>query len=151
MTSDRSQLIGKTFGPVKRTISEEDIREYLKVTGEEHPAYRDDHAAVHEGHSRGVVPPSFAPFVALGILSAIDWEKDFLLDIRKGTVMSGEQELELQRPIYLGETVTVGATLVEMSEKQGRRPFQVARIQVRGVDQEGAEVFRGTISCILLD
>ncbi len=143
-------MIGKTFGPVRRAVSEEEIREYLKVTGEDHPAYHEDRAAIHDGHPGRVVPPSFAPFVALGILSAIDWERDFLLDIRKGTVMSGEQELELSRPICLGESVTVSGRILDVSRKGGKRPFDVARIQVTGSDEAGLEVFSGAISCILM-
>lgn len=150
MSHERVQLTGKTFGPVKRTVSEEDIREFLKVTGEKNPAYDEDHAAALDGHPRRLIPPSFAPLVALGILRAIDWERDFLLDIRKGTVMSGEQELKLSRPIYLGETVTVRGQIVDVSSKRGKRPFDVARIEVRGSDEGGFQVFSGAISCILM-
>lgn len=150
MSHERSQLIGRSFGPVRRIISEEDIGEYLKVTGEEHPAYHEDHAAIHEGHPRRVIPPSFAPFVALGILGAIDWQRDFLLDTRKGTVMSGEQELKLSRPIYLGESIMVSGRIVDISRKEGKRPFDVARIEVTGLDEGGLKIFSGAISCILM-
>jgi len=144
-------LVGKTFGPVRRVVEEEEIRQYLGITAEGNPVYHDQRAAMGEGYARCVAPPSFAPFVALSILKVINWERDFLLDIHKGTVLSGEQELELKRPIYIGQSITVQGRVVDVSRKQGKRAFDVARIEVIGLDEEGSQVFSGAISCILME
>jgi len=117
MTTDRRTLIGRTFPPVTYVISEENVRDYLPVIGEDHPASLSDDGARAAGYERRVIPPSFAPFVALGLLRSFDWEKDFFLDYRTGTAMFGEQELEYLRPLYVGETLTIQGTVFDVYEK----------------------------------
>ena len=119
MTPDRRMLIGRTFPPVTYVISEENVRDYLPVAGEDYPAFRSDDGARAAGYARRVIPPSFAPFVALGLLRSFDWETDFFLDYRTGTAMFGEQELEYLRPLYVGETLTIQGTVFDVYEKQG--------------------------------
>ena len=150
MTPDRKTLIGRTFPAVKYVINEDDIRDYLPVAGEEHPAFRSNKEARAAGYERRVIPPSFAPFVAiLGMLRSFDWEKDFFLDYRIGTAMFGEQELEYLRPLYVGETLTIQGTVVDVYEKQGKRVFDVAQVSVKATDQSGGVAFQGVMSYIL--
>jgi len=150
MTPDRKTLIGRTFPAVTYIISEDDIRDYLPVAGEEHPAFCSDEEARAAGYERRVIPPSFAPFVAvLGMLRSFDWEKDFFLDYRTGTAMFGEQELEYLRPLYVGETLTIQGTVVDVYEKQGKRAFDVARVSLKATDESGGIAFQGALSYIL--
>ena len=103
MTPDRKTLIGRTFPAVKYIISEDDIRDYLPVAGEEHPAFLSDEGARAAGYERRVIPPSFAPHIAiLGMLRSFDWEKDFFLDYKTGTAMFGEQELVVSQESFAG-------------------------------------------------
>ena len=103
MTPDRKTLIGKTFPTVTYVIREEDIQDYISVAGEEHQAFLSNEGAHTTGYERRVIPPSFAPFVAvLALLRSFDWKEDFFLDYRTGTAMFGEQELEYGRPLYCG-------------------------------------------------
>jgi acyl dehydratase len=147
---DRKVLIGKTFPAVKRVISEDDIKDYLPVAGEEHPAFVNDAGARAAGYERRVIPPSFAPFLAiLGMLHSFDWKKDFFLDYRTGTAMFGEQELEYFRPLYVGETLTIQGTVSDVYEKQGKRVFDVAKVKVTATDERGAVAFQGAMSYIL--
>src|SRR5262249_54545820 len=141
---DRKALIGKTFPAVQRVISEDDIKDYLRVAGEAHPAFVNDAGARAAGYERRVIPPSFAPFLAiLGMLRSFDWEKDFFLDYRTGTAMFGEQELEYFRPLYVGETLTIQGTVSDVYEKQGKRVFDVARVSVKATDEGGGIAFQG--------
>jgi acyl dehydratase len=150
MTPDRKTLIGRTFPAVKYIISEDDIRDYLPVAGEEHPAFRSDEEARAAGYARRVIPPSFAPYIAvLGMLRSFDWEKDFFLDYRTGTAMFGEQELEYLRPLYIGETLTIQGIVVDVYEKQGKRAFDVARVSLKATDESGGIAFHGALSYIL--
>ena len=149
MTLDRRTLIGRTFPPVTYVISEENVRDYLPVIGEDHPAFRSDDGARAAGYARRVIPPSFAPFVALGLLRSFDWEADFFLDYRTGTAMFGEQELEYLRPLYVGETLTIQGTVFDVYEKQGKKPFDVARVRLTATDESGAPAFRGAVAFIL--
>lgn len=150
MTPDRRTLIGRVFPPVKYVISEEDLRLYLPVAGEVHPAFLSDEGARAAGYERRVIPPSFAPYIAvLGLLRSFDWEKDFYLDYKTGTAMFGEQELEYYRPLYVGETLTIQGEVADVYEKQGKRAFDVAQVRFIATDECGVPVFRGMQSYIL--
>ncbi len=150
MTPDRKTLIGRTFPAVTYVINEQDVRDYLPVAGEEHPAFLSEEGACAAGYERRVTPPSFAPYVAiLGMLRSFDWEKDFFLDYKTGTAMFGEQELEYLRPLYVGETLTIQGTVVDVYEKQGKRRFDVARVSLKATDESGAVAFQGALSYIL--
>jgi len=143
MSLDRKTLIGKTFPPIKCVIDEENVHDYIRVAGEEHPAFQSDDGARAAEYERCVVPPSFAPFVALRLIRSFDWEKDFFLDYRTGTAMFGEQELEYLRPLYVGETLTIQGAVFDVYEKQGKKPFDVVRVRLAATDEGGATVFRG--------
>lgn len=150
MTPDRTVLIGKRFPAVTYTIREEDIQAYLPVSGEEHPAFFSDEGARAAGYTRRVIPPSFAPFVAvIGMLRSFDWEKDFFLDYRTGTVMFGEQELAYVRPLYVGETLTIQGMVSDVYEKKGRRAFDVAWVAFTATDESGTVALQGAQSYIL--
>jgi acyl dehydratase len=150
MTTDRTMLIGKVFQPVTYTIREEDIRDYLPVAGEDHQAFISDEGARATGYERRVIPPSFAPFVAVvALLRSFDWKRDFFLDYRTGTAMFGEQEIEYVRPLYVGETLTVQGTVADVYEKQGKRPFDVAQVNFTATDEGGTVAFRGMQSYII--
>jgi acyl dehydratase len=150
MTPDRKTLIGKVFQPVTYTIREEDIRDYLPVAGEDHPAFISDEGARATGYERRVIPPSFAPFVAVvALLRSFDWKRDFFLDYRTGTAMFGEQEIEYLRPLYVGETLTIQGTVTDVYEKQGKRPFDVAQVNFTATDESGTVAFRGMQSYVL--
>jgi acyl dehydratase len=150
MTPDRKTLIGRKFPPVTYVINEDDIKDYLPVAGEDHPAFRGEEEARAAGYERRVIPPSFAPYIAiLGMLRSFDWEKDFFLDYKTGTAMFGEQELEYLRPLYVGETLTIQGTVVDVYEKQGKRLFDVAKVSVKVTDAQGAIAVQGALSYIL--
>jgi acyl dehydratase len=149
-TPDRKVLIGRTFPAVTYVINEEDIRDYLPVAGEEHQAFLSDEGARAAGYERQVIPPSFAPYIAiLGMLRSFDWEKDFFLDYRTGTAMFGEQELEYLRPLYVGEILTIQGTVVDVYEKQGKRLFDVAKVELKATGENRAIAFQGALSYIL--
>ena len=150
MIPDRKALIGNVFPPVRYVISEDDIRDYLPVVGEEHAAFRDEAGARAAGYERRVIPPSFAPYIAvLGLLRSFDWEKDFYLDYKTGTAMFGEQELEYFRPLYVGETLTIQGSVTDVYEKHGKRTFDVGQVGFTATDEDGNIAFRGVQSYIL--
>jgi len=147
---DRTTLIGRVLAPVVYTIREDDIQDYLPVAGEDHPAFLSDEDSRAAGYERRIIPPSFAPFVAVdALLRSFDWEKDFFFNYRTGTAMFGEQELEYVRPLYVGETLTIRAEIVDVYEKQGKRTFDVIQVSVTATDEAETVAFRGAQSYIL--
>ncbi len=150
MTPDRRTIIGKVLRVVQYRISEEDIKDYLPVAEEAHPAFTSDGAAQAIGYERRVIPPSFAPYIAvLGLLRAFDWKEDFYFDYATGTAMFGEQELEYLRPLYVGETLTIHSSVSDVYEKQGKRPFDVVQVKFTVSDEHGAFAVRGAQAYIL--
>jgi acyl dehydratase len=150
MTPDRKTLIGRVFPDVIYVINEQDINDYVPVAEESHPAFVNDAGARAAGYDRRVIPPSFAPYIAvIGLLRAFDWEKDFYMDYKKDTAMFGEQELEYLRPLYVGETLTVHSSVSDVYEKKGKRTFDVAQVTFTVTDKTGALVMRGAQSYII--
>ncbi len=149
MTPDRRVLIGKTFPPVRCVIDEENVQDFTRVLGEDHPAFQNTEGARTAGYERRMIPPSYAPLVALRLNRSFDWERDLFLDYRTGTAMFGEQELEYLRPLYVGETLTIQGTVVDVQEKKGKRPFDVVRVRLTATDEKGAVAFRGAVAYIL--
>jgi acyl dehydratase len=149
-TPDRKTLIGRVFPDVKYVINEQDIIDYLPVAEESHPAFVNDADARAAGYERRVIPPSFAPYIAvIGLLRAFDWERDFYMDYKKDTAMFGEQELEYLRPLYVGETLTVHSSVSDVYEKKGKRTFDVAQVKFTVTDEAGTLVMQGAQSYII--
>jgi acyl dehydratase len=150
MAPDRKTLIGKVFPDVTYVINEQDLNDYLPVAEENHPAFVSDEGARAAGYARRVIPPSFAPWIAVvGLLRAFDWERDFYLDYKTGTAMFGEQELEYLRPLYVGEALTVHSAVSDVYEKQGKRAFDVAQVTFTVTDERGSLAMRGAQSYII--
>ncbi len=141
---DRKQLIGREFPPVTSVISEEDVRDFTRVIGDEYPAPKGSDA------DRQAMPPSFAPLIALrSILRAVDWEKDFALDYATGTAMFGEQKMDYTRPLYVGERLTIRGTVAGVVEKHGAKPFDVVTMLIDATDSAGGRAFSGSMGFIL--
>ncbi len=130
MHVDRTTLIGRALRSATYTVTEADVNDFLGVVDE--PAFvatGGELGADAATSATRLVPPSFAPFVAvLGLLKTFDWQDDFLFDYRTGTAMFGEQSIEFQRPLHVGESVTIAASVRDVYEKQGRRLFDVIEV-----------------------
>lgn len=136
MTVDRTALIGRPLRAATYTISEVDVNDFLGVVTEPDfmasDAVIESLTSVDSGASTASlrsVPPSFAPFVAvLGLLRTFDWQADFLFDYRTGTAMFGEQSIEFHRPLLVGQSVAISATISDVYEKQGKQTFDVVEV-----------------------
>ena len=150
MNRDRKEMVGHRFPPRRFVLDEENVRDYSGVIGDHHRAFLSDEDARADGYERRVIPPSYAPVFALSsLLRTIDWANDFGLDYATGTSMFGEQEMVYRRPLYLGEALTVAATVTGVVEKQGKRPFDLVTIGVEATDEGGAAAFGGSMSFII--
>jgi len=144
---DRTALIGRPLRAATYIVSEVDVNDFLGVVAE--PDFTPNDGS--EAASGRLAPPSFAPFVAvLGLLKTFDWQEDFLFDYRTGTAMFGEQSIEFHRPLVVGESVAISATISDVYEKQGKQTFDVIEvtfdIKSRG---EGGLLMSGQQSYIL--
>ena len=129
-------------------MDEETIHSFLKISGEDMPAYQSDEDALAMGYDRRIIPPSYGPFLAL-LIRSFDWEKDFFLDLKTGTAVFGEQELEYLRPLYFGETLFVQGAVLDVLEKKGKRLFDVVKMKFKATDESGSIAFQGLLDYIL--
>ena len=113
----------------------------VSAIGDADPVYRDEAAARAAGHPRIPAPPTFA--IAL---RANDPRGGIDLDWRK--LLHGEQELELARPIYAGDRLTVVGRIADATVKQTKGGvMDVMVLETVATDEGGARVFtaRSTI------
>ena len=137
--TDRTLLIGKSLTPATYLVSDVDVRDFMGVVDE--PAFSIPPKEINSVSPPMRVPPSFAPLIAvLGLLRTFDWHEDFWFDYQTGTAMFGEQFLEFHRPIVIGETVRVEASISDVYEKQGKKLFDVIEVSFTIADNDGREL-----------
>ena len=151
MTVDRTALIGRTLRAANYTVSEVDVNDFLGVVAEPNFAPTDGSGGSAEEAKGRLVPPSFAPFVAvLGLLKTFDWQDDFLFDYRTGTAMFGEQSIDFHRPLLVGQSVAISAEISDVYEKQGKQTFDVVEVTFDiKTGEEGELLMSGQQSYIL--
>jgi len=115
---------------VAKTISESDVYTYAGVTGDFNPAH------VNEHYASGTF---FKRRIAHGLLSA------GLISNVLGTHLPGpgavylSQELKFTAPVYIGDTITARAEVVEVLTDKNR-----VILQTVCTNQEGVVVITGT-------
>ena len=151
MTVDRTPLIGRPLRAANYTVSEVDVNDFLGVVAEPNFAPTDGSGGSAEEAKGRLVPPSFAPFVAvLGLLKTFDWQDDFLFDYKTGTAMFGEQSIDFHRPLSVGQSVAISAVISDVYEKQGKQTFDVVEVTFDiKTGEEGELLMSGQQSYIL--
>jgi len=151
LTVDRTPLIGRPLRAANYTVSEVDVNDFLGVVAEPNFAPTDGSGGSAEEAKGRLVPPSFAPFVAvLGLLKTFDWQEDFLFDYRTGTAMFGEQSIAFHRPLSVGQSVAISAVISDVYEKQGKQTFDVVEVTFDiKTGEEGELLMSGQQSYIL--
>jgi acyl dehydratase len=153
---DRSTLIGRALHSATYTVTEVDVNDFLGVVDEPEFVAVSNESGLGEATATAteaarLAPPSFAPFVAvLGLLKTFDWQEDFLFDYRTGTAMFGEQSIQFHRPLRVGESVAIAASISDVYEKQGKSRFDVIEVtfEITG-SVEGDRLMSGQQSYIL--
>ena len=105
--------IGRTSAPRTIAIEKGHIQRFAEAIGDPNPIYFDEAAAHAAGHERIPAPPTFA--IALRPNDAREG-----LDLDWTRILHGEQEIELRRPLYAGDSVTVTQTIKDLYEKSGK-------------------------------
>jgi len=151
LTVDRAALIGRPLRAANYTVSEVDVNDFLGVVAEPNFAPTDGSGGSAEEAKGRLVPPSFAPFVAvLGLLKTFDWQDDFLFDYKTGTAMFGEQSIDFHRPLSVGQSVAISAVISDVYEKQGKQTFDVVEVTFDiKTGEEGELLMSGQQSYIL--
>lgn len=113
-----------------KTVTESDINLYAGISGDFNPAHINAEAA------KGSM---FGQRIAHGMLSA-----GFISNVLgmqlpgPGTIYMG-QELRFVKPVYIGDTVTATATVIERNEEKNR-----LKLETVVTNQKGEPVITGT-------
>ena len=123
------ELIVGTRASLSRTLKEEDLLLFAKVSGDTNPVH------LNEEYAKGT---QFGGRIAHGMWTAS------LISCALATKLPGPggiylgQELKFLRPVKIGETVTVELEILEINKRRGR-----ATVSTNVVNGNGKVVVRG--------
>lgn len=120
-------LVGKAYPPVELVADAERVLAFARAVG----------------HPGGDVPPTFVtvPEIAAGLANAVA-DPDLGLELSR--VLHGEQQYEWYRPLTVGETVTVEATIADIRGRAALE-FLTLRTEMRDEAAELVCVGRSTV------
>jgi 3-hydroxybutyryl-CoA dehydratase len=138
--SESDNVLGIKVGDkasFSKTVTEEDVQAFARVTGDEQPLHLDDAYAAKT---------RFKGRIAHGMLSAGYISAALGTKLAPGrTVVYLSQQLRFQRPVRIGDTVTAN---LEVTAVQPERRFVTVKTDC--VNQAGEEVVTGE-ALVLLD
>jgi len=138
--SESDNVLGIKVGDkasFSKTVAEEDVQAFARVTGDEQPLHLDDAYAAKT---------RFKGRIAHGMLSAGYISAALGTKLAPGrTVVYLSQQLRFQRPVRIGDTVTAN---LEVTAVQPERRFVTVKTDC--VNQAGEEVVTGE-ALVLLD
>jgi acyl dehydratase len=135
----KTEAIGKEWPATRYEIGKEKIREYATVVGIENPVHFDREAAREAGYRDVVAPPMFCVVYCAPALAPAMFDADVGMNF--AAMVHGGQEFVWGEPACSGDEITTTAKCMEIYEKDGKG-FYV--FETNSVNQEGAEVVRGT-------
>jgi acyl dehydratase len=104
---------GRRFEPASFAVTEEVVREFIELTQDANPLYRDPAAAHRAGLAGPVMPPGLS-----GVWAR--WSYVARHRMLPGGVMAG-QRYALRAPVPVGETLILQAEVVEANPDDPRR------------------------------
>jgi acyl dehydratase len=107
--------IGRTFRPLAYPVTKGLVREYMETVGDHHPLYLDERRANEGPLEAPIAPPGLA-----AIYARLSYLQDHAMP--SGGVLA-KQEFEFTGPIRVGDTLRVGAKVIEsyLDEKERKR------------------------------
>jgi acyl dehydratase len=105
-------LVGHETSPQSDVVSATTVQQFADAIGDSSPIYRDQDVARAAGYQTIPAPPTFVtrfivPFAEAG------------LDTERSQVLHGEQEYVYERPIEVGDTVSVRHRIASIRQSRG--------------------------------
>lgn len=134
-------MIGREFPAVTATIEDESVKAFARALGETEPLYLDDAAAQSGPFGAVIAPPTYPiAFMAQAMSGAASSFEELGLNFM--TLVHGEQEFEYERPVKVGETLTLTARIQDVYEKEGRSGIlDILVLETEATDTAGKRVF----------
>ena len=137
-------LIGRESEPVLHEVEKGQIRRFAEALGDPNPLALDEAAAKAAGYTGLVAPPTFA------VTLTGNERFRHSLDLGTRSILLGEQQIELNRPIVAGDRITVTSRVADVQERAGASgPSDVLVLEDEGKNGRGELVFRTRATLIL--
>jgi acyl dehydratase len=130
---------GKSFPATQYEVGKEKIAEYAYAVGEDNPVYFDREAARGAGFRDVPAPPMFAVVYSSRTVAPALFDPEVGMNF--AMMVHGAQEFVWGEPVCAGDTITTGATLKDVYEKDGKGFYVFESVSH---NQDGQEVARGT-------
>jgi acyl dehydratase len=131
-----AEFVGRQSPPLTVEVERGHVRRFVEAVGDTNPIYVDEVAARAAGYERIPAPPTFA-----AALRPIDPRQGIDLDWKK--LLHGEQQIEYQRPLWVGDRITLVARIAEASVKKGKSgEMDQMVLETVGTDERAEVVFR---------
>ncbi|GAT74946.1 hypothetical protein MHM582_3455 [Microbacterium sp. HM58-2] len=146
LTDEARAWVGREFDMPEFTVSERDIRQYAAALGGPVPPPGADDLSAQPLLYTALTRPILAP----DDLTVDGLSEDRRAPVGEGRVMFGGIDVELVRPLKVGDQVRGRRKLISLEEKEGRRArFVVATWHTEYIDAGGEPVIRETSTQIL--
>ena len=137
-----SELVGKSYPPVRYEVGREKLREFAEAVGETDPIYHDEQAAKAAGYRDIPAVPTFPIVLSFRAGQRVYGDPDLGLDYSR--VVHGEQEFEYQQPICAGDRLLATGKILSV-QTRGRHEVLIVETTVTTEAGEPVCAARGTI------
>jgi acyl dehydratase len=137
-----TQLVGKSYPPLRYEVGREKLREFAAAVGETNPLYHDEDAAKAAGHPDIPAVPTFPIVLSTKASRAIHDDGQLGLDYSR--VVHGEQEFVYERPIRAGDRL-VATPRIDRIAPLGRHEMLVIETTIETDQGEPVCTARATL------
>jgi len=112
VSQELRNLLGYETPPLSLEVEEGNIRRWAEAVGDYNPLWTDPEYAQKSRYGKIIGPPTFLVDRAIVPLA------DKIIPLSKN-FLNGGTEIEYFNPIFLGDTLTTTAKLIDIKEKKG--------------------------------
>jgi 3-hydroxybutyryl-CoA dehydratase len=127
--------IGETFS-IERTVTDELVRRFAELSGDYNPIHLDEEFAKNTRFGRRI---------AHGMLSGAFISAVLGFEFRERKIVYLSQTMKFRAPVFIGDTVTVKATVTKIREDK-----QIVTLETLCIDQDQEIVVEGEAAVMIL-
>lgn len=127
--------IGETFS-IERTVTDELVRRFAELSGDYNPIHLDDEFAKNTRFGRRI---------AHGMLSGAFISAVLGFEFRERKIVYLSQTMKFRAPVFIGDTVTVKATVTKIREDK-----QIVTLETLCIDQDQEILVEGEAAVMIL-
>ncbi len=138
------KFIGKAYAPYTYDVCKEKIKEYAKAVKTLDPHYVDEKFAKKSKYGTIIAPPTFAVVFGANLIEPVFTDKE--LNLNMSMLVHGEQEMDFFEVIKAGDSITTGAVISDIKNKE---KVDTITVEVTSKNQHGKLVCRGLYTFVV--